>query len=135
MCQKERDAWSQTYAWLSVSRKHMSKCNCIQAYTHAHTRTQGLIQVWTLWHSGTWSQTLSICQNLVWSQQNGTILFHSAWYRKRSPMTADHRTNVIPCSEVLCLNNWVKNKTNLFQCDFFVIGKLIDIFLFTFKRK
>lgn len=37
MCQTERKAWSQTYAWVSVSRKQMSKCDHIQAHTHAHT--------------------------------------------------------------------------------------------------
>lgn len=50
-------------------------------------------------------------------------------------MTANHKTNVIPFSEVLCLNNRVKNKTNLFQSDFLVIGKLMDTFLFTCKRE
>ena len=37
--------WSQTYAWVSVNRKQMSKCNCRQAHTHAHAHMQMWSQV------------------------------------------------------------------------------------------
>lgn len=38
MWQKEKEACSQTYAWLSVSRKQMSKCGCTHGHARAHTR-------------------------------------------------------------------------------------------------
>lgn len=109
-CQKKRETWSQICAWVPVSKKWMSKCDCIQVPTHAqacaHPCTQVWIQVGTWYHSATEHQTLSICRNLVWSQQqNGTILCHSVWCRKRSQMTGNHKTNVISFSEALCLNN------------------------------
>lgn len=57
MCQKERDARSQTYAWVFVIKKQMSKCDCTQANTHAHARAHTLTKVWiqvlnlvTQWH-------------------------------------------------------------------------------------
>lgn len=56
---------TQTYAWVSVSRKQMSKCNCRQAHTRPYTHTQVWIQVGTWGHAGTQSQILNICRNSV----------------------------------------------------------------------
>lgn len=56
MCQKGRKARSQTYAWLSVSRKQMSKWDCLHVHTHADTCAQIQFQVQTWWHGGTSSQ-------------------------------------------------------------------------------
>lgn len=92
MCQMEMKTWSQTYAWVSVSRKQMSKCNCRQAHTRPYTHSS-LIQVGTWGHVCTQSQILNICRNSVWSQQqSGTILLHSIWCWGRSQVTASHKT-------------------------------------------
>lgn len=110
-CQQE----TNVQMWL-----HTSSHTCSRMCSHMHPSLDPSVNLVTQ------SPTLSICQNLVWSQQqNGTILFHSVLYRKRCQMTGNHKMNVIPFSEALCLSNWGKNKTNLFQCDLLVIAKLI----------
>lgn len=104
-------------------------CSCTYALEHGST----MCEPW--WYCGAETQVLSICQGLVWSQQqNGTILFHSAWYR-RSQMTANYKTNVIPFSEVLLLTNWGKSKTNLFQCHFLVICRWMSFVFANLKEK
>lgn len=44
---KEKEAWSPTYAWLSVSRKQMSKYDCTPAHAHAHACAHTCTPVWT----------------------------------------------------------------------------------------
>lgn len=110
-CQQE----TNVQMWL-----HTSSHTCSRMCSHMHPSLDPSVNLVTQ------SPTLSICQNLVWAQQqNGTILLHSVLYRKRCQMTGNHKMNVIPFSEALCLSNWGKNKTNLFQCDLLVIAKLI----------
>lgn len=56
MCQKERDACPHTYAWVSVIRKQMSKCDCIQAHTcacacaHTHSSLDPRVNLVTQWY-------------------------------------------------------------------------------------
>lgn len=119
MCQMEMKTWSQTYAWVSVSRKQMSKCNCRQARTRPYTHTQVWIQVGTWGHAGTQSQILNICRNSVWSQQqSGTILFHSIWCWGRSQVTASHKTNVILLTDAWGLNSGGNNRSVCFSVTF-----------------
>lgn len=95
--------------WVSVSKKNkMSKCDCIQTHTcsrmcsHMHSSLDPSVNLVTQWCLRPNTKHMS---KLVWSQhQNGTILCHSVWCRRRSQMTGNHKTNVIPFSKALCLN-------------------------------